>query len=352
MTSLDQFVTQHDAPSAAQLPPGPRMPAALQTVLFLVFGPYTAGRWQRRYGDVFSMHVAPAGRAVVLSRPEHIREVFGGPADVFHAGEGNAILGPIMGEHSVLLLDEDAHRDNRKRVMAAFRGESVASWGPVLADIAAAEIATWPTGEPFAVHPRMNDISLEAIMRIVFGLSEGERLDRIRPLLQALAEPADIVDAVRARRGGTLLELDRLLLNSPPFTQGWNAHLKAVRTQLAVDPLLRELAICAVAVLNEAEYEYVSHMPYFEESGGSTAQAEAIRDVDAAIANTVLFDEGQRATLRLAKEMTRDVKVRDATFEAVASALGDTRAVVELVGTIATYNMVSRFLVALELHPA
>jgi hypothetical protein len=71
-----------------------------------------------------------------------------------------------------------------------------------------------------------------------------------------LTEPKEIVDAVRARRGGKLLELDRLLLHSPTFTQGCNAHLKAVRTQLTVPANLRELAICTVAVLNGAEYEF------------------------------------------------------------------------------------------------
>ena len=68
----------------------------------------------------------------MLSRPEHIREVFAGSAETFHAGEGNAMLGPIMGEHSVLLLDEDAHKAARKRVMSAFHGETIASWAPAI----------------------------------------------------------------------------------------------------------------------------------------------------------------------------------------------------------------------------
>jgi alkylhydroperoxidase family enzyme len=174
---------------------------------------------------------------------------------------------------------------------------------------------------------------------------------RVSLVPEDIAEPAEIVDAVRLRRGGTLLDLDRVLLNSPAFAQGWNAHLKAVRTQLTINPLLRELAICAVAVINEAEYEYTSHMPYFMEAGGTQAQADAIRDVDASIANTALFDAAQRATLALAKEMTENVAVSDATFGAISAALKDAKAVVELIGTIATYNMVSRFLVALDMHP-
>jgi alkylhydroperoxidase family enzyme len=176
-------------------------------------------------------------------------------------------------------------------------------------------------------------------------------VSRVPLVPEDIAEPAEIVQAVRLRRGGTLLDLDRVLLNSPPFAQGWNAHLKAVRTQLTINPLLRELAICTVAVVNAAEYEYTSHMPYFMEAGGTQEQADAIRDVDASIANTALFDEAQRATLRLALEMTKDVTVSDATYDAITKALGSPRAIVELIGTIATYNMVSRFLVALDMHP-
>lgn len=172
------------------------------------------------------------------------------------------------------------------------------------------------------------------------------------PLLAAdLAEPKEVVDAVRARRGGGLLELDRLLLHSPTLAQGWNAHLKAVRTQLTVPAHLRELAICTIAVLNGAEYEFVSHLPDFMQAGGSAEQIAAIRDVEAALRDEQVFSTAERATIHLAQEMTRNVKVCDATFDALAAALDNTRQVVELVGIIATYNMVSRFLVALELHP-
>jgi cytochrome P450 len=158
----------------------------VQTVLFLARRDRTAPRWHRRYGDVFTIHIAPAGRGVVLANPEHIREVFAGPPETFHAGEGNAILGPIMGEHSVLLLDEDAHRVARKKVMAAFHGETVRSWGDVIERVAADSVATWPSGVPFAVHPHMNDISLEVILRIVFGVTDEQRIERMRPLLQRL----------------------------------------------------------------------------------------------------------------------------------------------------------------------
>ncbi len=165
-----------------------------------------------------------------------------------------------------------------------------------------------------------------------------------------LSEPAELVAAIRARRGGRLLNLDRMLLYSPPFAAGWNAHLRAVRTELALDPKLRELAICVVAALNGADYEFHHHAPELVKAGASAAQVEALRDPVAARGNTGLFDATERAALALAIEMTHGVAVSDATFEAVRHALGD-RCTVELVGTIATYNMVSRFLVALGVEP-
>jgi cytochrome P450 len=186
MTQLDRFIAARPVPRQLDLPPGPRLPKAVQTLLFLGRREWTAPHWQRRYGDVFAIHIAPAGHAVVLADPEHIREVFAGPPETFHAGEGNAILGPVMGRHSVLLLDEEAHRIARKKVMAAFHGETVRSWSAVIEEAAAREVASWPVGRAFAVHPSLNDISLEVILRIVFGVADGDRRDRLRALLQRL----------------------------------------------------------------------------------------------------------------------------------------------------------------------
>ena len=186
MTLIDPFVTDREVPAGAGLPRGPRLPRAVQTVLFLTRRNQTSPRWHRRFGDVFSIHIAPAGHGVVLADPDHIREVFAGPADTFHAGEGNAILGPIMGQHSVLLLDEEEHRLARKKVMAAFHGEAMRAWGQMLEELAADNVARWPVGRPFAVHPHMNNISLEVILRIVFGVTDPGRIDRMRPLLQRL----------------------------------------------------------------------------------------------------------------------------------------------------------------------
>ena len=159
---------------------------------------------------------------------------------------------------------------------------------------------------------------------------------------------SELVARIRARRGGKLLNLDRMLLNSPSFAQGWNSHLGAVRRELLLDPRLRELAVCAIAVLNGADYELQQHTPELLRAGGTAAQVEALARFGTEAEDSAIFDATERAVLQLALEMTRNVQVSDATFERVQSALSDTRQVVELVGVIATYNMVSRFLVALQ----
>lgn len=172
------------------------------------------------------------------------------------------------------------------------------------------------------------------------------------PYLPAdLAEPAELVAAIRKRRGGALIALDRLLLHSPPVARGWNALLGAVRTEMSLSPRLRELAMCAVAVLNGAEYEFVHHAPEFIQAGGTPAQVAALRELNRGAADTALFDAAERATLQLSIEMTRAVQVSASCFDAVKQALPNSQAVFELVTTIAAYNMVSRVLVALDVAP-
>jgi len=165
-----------------------------------------------------------------------------------------------------------------------------------------------------------------------------------------LAGPADLINSIRVRRtGGKLLNIDRILLHSPSFARGWNSMFGAIRNQLSLSPKLRELAIMAIGALNKAEYEYAQHEPDFLKAGGTKEQLGALADMPAALDNTKLFDEAERATLALTYEMTRNITVTDATMKRVRDMLHD-RQVVELAGTIAGYNMVSRFVVALGIE--
>ena len=168
-----------------------------------------------------------------------------------------------------------------------------------------------------------------------------------------LAEPREIVDAVRARRGGHLTHLDRMLLHSPPLASGWNSLLGAVRGKFSLDAQVREIVICAVASLNGAEYEFHHHAPELLKAGGDEHQVRALRsDVAAAVNNGSLFTEAQRAALQLTLEMTDGVAVNQDTMDWVKNVMPSPQAVVELVATVATYNMVSRFIVALDIGAA
>ena len=172
---------------------------------------------------------------------------------------------------------------------------------------------------------------------------------RIDLLPEDLAEPAELVAAIRARRGGKLIETDRVLLRSPAFAQGFNTLARAVRQELSLEPKLRELAICGVGVLNGATYEVAAHLPIFVSSGGTPAQADALFAFEEAAEDEALFDACERAVMRMTIEMTREISVGDALFAELREQLGSEQAVVELVGTIGFYNMVSRILVALEI---
>ena len=157
--------------------------------------------------------------------------------------------------------------------------------------------------------------------------------------------PPDLVKAIRARRKGKLLNLDRMLLHSPNLAKGWNSMLAAIRNELSLKPKLHELAIMAVSSLNKVDYEWIHHEPEFLAAGGTKEQLAALKNVASAQKNSKLFDESERAILALTAEMTKNVQVSPATLKRVRAVLPDPQTV-ELIGTIAGYNMVSRFVVA------
>ncbi len=165
-----------------------------------------------------------------------------------------------------------------------------------------------------------------------------------------IREPAELVDAIRARRGGQLIHLDRMLLHSIPFARGWNAFLGEVRRNLSVSAKLREIAMCGVAVLNGAEYEFFHHAPELLAAGGTAAQVDALRAMGCPDMDLNVFDDRERDVIALTIAMTRDIDVPRDILERLQAALGNT-AVVELVGVVSAYNMVSRFLLALGVTP-
>lgn len=165
---------------------------------------------------------------------------------------------------------------------------------------------------------------------------------------QLRRDPA-LVAAIEQRRGGQLLNLDRMLLWSEPLARSWNVFLKTLRQELSLSPKLRELAICVVARATGADYEFHHHAPVFQQAGGSPAQIEALGDPDTAAAST-LFDPLEQNVIRYALASTRDVSIPDALGDALSPSLNATE-LVELAAVVAGYNMVARFLLALRVPP-
>jgi cytochrome P450 len=168
------------------LPPGPPLPPGIQAALLMKFWPRFVSTCHRRYGDVFTLRVASMGTLIYLAQPADIKTVFAGDPAVYHAGEANSMLAGLLGSSSVLVVDDDEHRDRRRLMLAPFRREAVARQTGLIARIAADNIAGWPVGRAFAVAPKMSEITLEVILRTVIGATDKHRLAQLRAVMPKL----------------------------------------------------------------------------------------------------------------------------------------------------------------------
>src|SRR6476659_5936526 len=188
------------------LPPGPRAPALIQTVAWWNRTIPFLERCRSRYGKRFTIALLGAPRFVMISDPEQIREVFTAPADVLHPGEGAQVLEPIVGRNSVILLDESSHLEQRKLMLPAFHGERMQRLSGRMGEVAEREVASWPRDEPIDLHPRLQALTLEVILRAVFGLDPGERLDAVRARLTEMLEfgarPTSLIPQLQGALGG------------------------------------------------------------------------------------------------------------------------------------------------------
>lgn len=204
------------------LPPGPRLPSIVTSLLMLRWWPRVVAVCERRYGKVFTLTNSVMGRMVYLADPAYIKTVFAGDPRIFHAGEANSMLSGLLGDSSVLVIDEDVHRDRRRSMMAPFHRDAVARQAAVMAEIAADNVAGWPVGRPFAVAPKMAEITLEVILRTVIGASDPARLAALRSVMPrllrvgaweslALAKPDLLGRRPWRRLRRLMVEADRLL---------------------------------------------------------------------------------------------------------------------------------------------
>ena len=189
--------------SRDQLPPGPRAPGLLQMIATWTRPAASMERLRKKYGKRIAVQLPFQPPFVILSDPAEIKELLTSSPTAIHPGEGARILEPIVGKNSVILLDEDAHLEQRKLMLPAFHGEKMQRLVGLMTDLTERELDGWPREQPVMLHPRLQRLTLEIILRAVFGLDEGAQLDELRAALTevlAFAEnPLSVIPAAREK---------------------------------------------------------------------------------------------------------------------------------------------------------
>jgi cytochrome P450 len=241
------------------------MPRALQTAIWSRQAQWMLEQSRARFGDMFTIRIAHEGTWVMVSDPEVVKRVFTGDPRVYHAGEGNQILRPILGENSVLVLDEKPHMSQRRLLLPPFHGERMQGYGETMREIAAREIDGWPTGAPYKLRPRMQAITLEIILETVFGVHDKERMD---PLRLALRDFLDLTTNPRLLAPVILVGPDRI------------RHVPAFRRRIErVDRLIhREIAERRGAEDLAEREDVLSMLVGARHEDGSPMSAAEIRD--------------------------------------------------------------------------
>ena len=170
------------------LPPGPTLPRPLVVGRFLLQPTSFLESCERRYGEYFTLRLSEERTQVITSDPAAVRTVFTGDPETMLAGKNNEILRPLLGDRSVLLLDRAEHLRQRRLMLPPFHGERMRAYAETMREVAERQVATWARGESFAVAPSMQAITLEIILRTVFGLSDEARIERIGAPLRRLLD--------------------------------------------------------------------------------------------------------------------------------------------------------------------
>jgi cytochrome P450 len=207
------------------LPPGPRTPALLNLALFARRPLDQLVRWRKRYGDVFTVRFTGFGTGVYVADPDAIRTLFTGDQSDLLAGEANSILEPILGPHSVLVLDGPEHLRQRRLLLPPFQGSHVAAFRTVIREVAEREVAAWRPGARIVLRERMRALTFEVICRAVFGVTEPARVARLRDALMAVIDTSNV-----------LLVSERLRTDLGPWSPGG----RLARRLRAADALLYE----------------------------------------------------------------------------------------------------------------
>jgi cytochrome P450 len=253
--------------AAGPYPPGPKAPAIVQMLRYARDPLGFLIRLQRRYGDVFTISFPYFGRAVYVASPELVKSVFTGSPAVFHAGEANAtVLEPALGPSSVLTLDDEPHMRQRKLLLPPFHGESVQRYGELIREVTRHEMESWPVGEPFALRPHTQRITLAVIMRAVFGVHDEQRLARFERLIDTFSRRVNLVTAFPALRR-----------NLGP----WSPWTRFLRAREALDEFIYEEIALRRAEVEAGEEEHDDVLSLLLEArydDGAPMSDEELRD--------------------------------------------------------------------------
>ena len=178
------------------MPPGPRLPSPVVTAQFMR-RPLDALRgWHRRYGDVFTVRYVGFGDGVYVADPAAIKELFTGDQSKLLAGEANSILEPVVGPHSVLVLDGPEHLRQRRLLLPPFQGSRVAAFRSTVREVAEREVGRWRPGQRLVLRERMRALTFDVICRAVFGVAEPARVERLRRAFGAVLDSSSIAMAL------------------------------------------------------------------------------------------------------------------------------------------------------------
>ncbi|HEX6228410.1 MAG TPA: cytochrome P450 [Solirubrobacterales bacterium] len=193
---MEQAAISARPPIGSDAPPGSKLPGVAQALRYARDPLGFLVRLHRRYGDVFSVAFPYWGRLVYVADPALVKAVFTGAPQQFHAGEANAtVLEPALGPNSVLTLDEAPHMQQRKLLLPPFHGERIERYGALIREVTLREMESWPVGEPFALRPHTQRITLAVIMRAVFGVHDESRLARFERLIDEFSARVNSVIA-------------------------------------------------------------------------------------------------------------------------------------------------------------
>ncbi|MEJ1933075.1 cytochrome P450 [Nostoc sp. NIES-2111] len=174
--------------AAIKLPDGSSSFKWLQIIKVILRPIETLEEVEQRYGDIFTSDLGAFPTQIIISNPQAIQELFTADAQLFESGSGNFIIQPLVGANSLILLDGDRHLQQRKLLMPSFHGERMRAYGQVIRDITEQVTSKWTIGKQFTARPYMQDISLQVILRTVFGLKEGERYQQIKQVLMEMLD--------------------------------------------------------------------------------------------------------------------------------------------------------------------